>query len=107
MDLSRREIVRTAVTAAGAAMLSSVRTAAQAARPAPGPTRPANEPFGYCLNTSTIRGNNLDIVAVVNAASKAGFHAIEPWIMEIDRYTAGWRHTRRPRKAHCRRRTDG
>ena len=89
MDLSRREIVRTAVTAAGAAMLSSVRTAAQAPRPAPGRTRPANEPFGYCLNTSTIRGNNLDIVAVVNAASKAGFHAIEPWIMEIDRYTAG------------------
>ena len=52
-------------------------------------TRPANEPFGYCLNTSTIRGNNLDIVGVVNAASKAGFHAIEPWIMEIDRYTTG------------------
>ena len=51
--------------------------------------RPASEPFGYCLNTSTIRGNNLDIVDVVNAASKAGFHAIEPWIMEIDRYTAG------------------
>ena len=62
---------------------------AQAPRPAAARTRPVNEPFGYCLNTSTIRGNNLDIVAVVNAASKAGFHAIEPWIMEIDRYTAG------------------
>ena len=22
--------------------------------------RPAAEPFGYCLNTSTIRGNNLN-----------------------------------------------
>jgi 2-keto-myo-inositol isomerase len=46
------------------------------------------EPFGYCLNTSTIRGNNLDITAVVAAASKAGFQAIEPWITEIDAYTS-------------------
>ena len=61
---------------------------AQAPRPAGARTRPANEPFGYCLNTSTIRGNNLDIVGVVNAASKAGFHAIEPWIREIDDYTS-------------------
>ncbi|HEU4939098.1 MAG TPA: sugar phosphate isomerase/epimerase family protein [Vicinamibacterales bacterium] len=38
------------------------------------------------MNTSTIRGNNLDFPAVVTAASKAGFHAIEPWITEIDRY---------------------
>ena len=88
MELSRRAMVRGAVAAAGAAMLPSVGSAAQAPRPA-GRTRPANEPFGYCLNTSTIRGNNLDIVAVVNAAAKAGFHAIEPWIMEIDEYTAG------------------
>jgi len=49
--------------------------------------RPANEPFGYCLNTSTIRGNQLDIVRVVEAAGKAGFHAIEPWITELDTYT--------------------
>jgi len=52
-------------------------------------SRPANEPFGYCLNTSTIRGNQLDIVQVVAAASKAGFHAIEPWITELDAYTKG------------------
>src|SRR3954469_24038886 len=89
MELSRREIVRGVVAAAGAAMLPSVGNAAQAPRPAAGRARPANEPFGYCLNTSTIRGNNVDIVAVVNAAAKAGFHAIEPWIMEIDKYTAG------------------
>ena len=51
--------------------------------------RPANEPFGYCLNTSTIRGNQLDIVQVVTAVSKAGFHGIEPWINELDAYTKG------------------
>jgi sugar phosphate isomerase/epimerase len=88
MELSRRDVVRSGVAAFGAAMVSSSTGEAQAPRPAAARTRPANEPFGYCLNTSTIRGNNLEIVAVVNAASKAGFHAIEPWIMEIDRYTA-------------------
>ncbi len=87
MELSRRDVVRGAVAAFGAAMVSSTPGEAQAPRPAGARKRPANEPFGYCLNTSTIRGNNLDIVAVVNAASKAGFHAIEPWLTEIDRYT--------------------
>ena len=88
MELSRRAVLGTAVAALGGAAVSSTRSAAQAPRPAGVRTRPANEPFGYCLNTSTIRGNNLDIVGVINAASKAGFHAIEPWIREIDDYTS-------------------
>ena len=88
MDLSRREVVGGALAAFGAAMVSSTPGKAQAPRPAGARTRPPNEPFGYCLNTSTIRGNKLDIVAVVNAAAKAGFHAIEPWINEIDAYTS-------------------
>ena len=87
MDLSRREVLGSAVAALGAAVASSSTPEAQAPRPARARTRPANEPFGYCLNTSTIRGNNLDIVSVVNAASKAGFHALEPWLREIDDYT--------------------
>jgi sugar phosphate isomerase/epimerase len=87
MKLSRRSVLGGAVAALGAAVSSSTPGEAQAPRPAR--TRPVNEPFGYCLNTSTIRGNNLDIVAVVNAASKAGFHAIEPWITELDHYTSG------------------
>jgi sugar phosphate isomerase/epimerase len=49
--------------------------------------RTAAEPFGYCLNTSTIRGNQLDIVKVVEAAAGAGFDAVEPWITELDAYT--------------------
>jgi 2-keto-myo-inositol isomerase len=89
MELSRRRVLGGAVAALGAVAASSTAGKAQAPRPASARTRPADEPFGYCLNTSTIRGNNLDIVGVVNAASKAGFHAIEPWIMELDRYTSG------------------
>ena len=86
MELSRREVLGTAVAAFGGAVASSTVAEAQKPQPTKTRTRPANEPFGYCLNTSTIRG--LDIVSVVNAASKAGFHALEPWIREIDEYTS-------------------
>lgn len=85
MELSRREVI----AGAAAAVVSSITPAAQAQRTSGAAARPANEPFGYCLNTSTIRGNNLELPAVITAASKAGFHAIEPWIMEIDGYTTG------------------
>src|SRR5882757_8245269 len=88
MELSRREALRSAVAALSGAVVSSTVGLAQATPPGGARARSATEPFGYCLNTSTIRGNNLDIVAVVNAASKAGFHAIEPWITEIDSYTS-------------------
>lgn len=47
---------------------------------------PADEPFGYCLNTSTIRGQNLSIVEEAELASKAGFRGLEPWIRELDEY---------------------
>ena len=88
MQFSRREVLGTGAAALGAAVVSSNSGAAQGPRSAGGRTRPVDEPFGYCLNTSTIRGNKLDIVGVINSASKAGFHAIEPWIMEIDAYTS-------------------
>jgi sugar phosphate isomerase/epimerase len=44
------------------------------------------EPFDYCLNTSTIRGQNLTIVQEVEIAAKAGYQAIEPWIRELDTF---------------------
>ena len=88
MELSRREVLAGASTAFAVALTTPTTIEAQGSQPAGTRTRPANEPFGYCLNTSTIRGNNLDLVAEITAASKAGFHAIEPWVQEIDRYTA-------------------
>ena len=54
---------------------------------APGSSLPAPaDPFGYCLNTSTIRGQNLSIAAEVDIAAKAGFGAIEPWIDKLQEY---------------------
>jgi 2-keto-myo-inositol isomerase len=48
--------------------------------------RDVAEPFAYCLNTSTISGQKLGIVDVVEVAAKAGYQAIEPWVREIDEY---------------------
>jgi 2-keto-myo-inositol isomerase len=45
--------------------------------------------FNYCLNTSTVSGQKLDFVEVVEIAAKAGFTAIEPWIRELDQYAKG------------------
>ena len=87
MELSRREALSGTLAAFGTALISPAVIEAQSPKP-PARTRPADEPFGYCLNTSTIRGNKLDIVGVINAASKAGFHALEPWMSEIDDYTS-------------------
>jgi 2-keto-myo-inositol isomerase len=55
---------------------------AQSAANEPG----AAEPFRYCLNTSTLQGQKLDLVEIVEIAAKAGYEAIEPWVTELDRY---------------------
>ena len=49
----------------------------------------ANEPFGYCLNTSTLRDHSLGIVEEIELASKVGYDGIEPWIRELDAYVEG------------------
>lgn len=43
-------------------------------------------PFRYCLNTSTIRGQNLSLVEELEITAKAGYQGVEPWINEIDKY---------------------
>ena len=40
--------------------------------------------FKYCFNTSTIRGQKLPLVEIIDIAEKAGYQAIEPWISEIE-----------------------
>lgn len=47
---------------------------------------PPKEPFGYCLNTSTLMGQKLDVVELVEVAAKAGYQALEPWIGDLDRH---------------------
>lgn len=95
MNLSRREILGSTAAFMGAAMSAGISPAADASQtPQRTGKRPANEPFGYCLNTSTIRGNNLDIAAQIDVTAKAGYDAIEPWARDIETYTA---HGGRPK----------
>lgn len=75
----RRTLLCSAATAGGLALMSQAAEPAVAAAP----NRPAAEPFGYCLNTSTIRGQKLSLVEEIDIAAKAGYHAIEPWMNEI------------------------
>jgi sugar phosphate isomerase/epimerase len=75
---TRRQVLGglTATTVAG---VVTTTAAAQEARP-------AADPFTYCLNTATIRGQGLSIVDEVGLAAKAGYQAIEPWINELERH---------------------
>jgi len=65
---------------------ASAAVASAAARAARGESPMKKDPFTYCLNTSTIRGQNLSIVEEIDLASRAGFQAIEPWIGELDKH---------------------
>ncbi len=47
------------------------------------------EPFRYCLNTSTLRGFGLPLKELVDIAAAAGYEAIEPWVSEIEAYQKG------------------
>jgi sugar phosphate isomerase/epimerase len=78
--LSRRDLLHSAA-AAGLA----VATAPAVAAPEP----PKKDPFGYCLNTSTISGQKLDLIEEVEIAAKAGYDGIEPWVRELDQYVKG------------------
>src|SRR5688572_6819116 len=44
------------------------------------------EPFRFMFNTSTIRGQDLAPPMQVDIAAKAGYHAIEPWIPDIEKW---------------------
>jgi 2-keto-myo-inositol isomerase len=75
--LSRRDLLHSAAVAGLAAT-----TAPAVAAPEPA----KKDPFGYCLNTSTISGQKLGVVEEVEIAAKAGYDAFEPWIRELDQF---------------------
>lgn len=83
MPANRRTFLTSSVAVATAPFLP-----VQGQKPLDKPPAPAGEPFGYCLNTSTIMGQKLSIVGVIEIAAEAGWGAIEPWVREIDDYAA-------------------
>lgn len=43
----------------------------------------------YCLNMSTVRGQQLSVPDQVDLAAKAGYDAIEPWMGDLRKYEMG------------------
>jgi 2-keto-myo-inositol isomerase len=79
-SLSRRDVL----ALAGAAAAFTGPLASTSVSAATG--RSDSEPFGYCLNTSTIRGQKVGVVAQMEIAAQAGYDAVEPWMREIEEY---------------------
>ena len=69
---------------ASAAVASTVSSSVKAS---PSPVVSVEtQAFKYCFNTSTIRGQKLDIEKEVDIAAKAGYTGIEPWMRKIEEY---------------------
>ncbi len=82
-SLSRRGLLGACGAAWGAGFLAGGRTEAAASDPAG--TR-STEPFKYCLNASTIRGQKVGLAKEIEIAAQAGYVGIEPWIQTIQEY---------------------
>lgn len=80
VSLTRRQMMACAGLGLG------LRAAATSTALAVGAQKPAAEPFGYCLNTGTIRGHKLDLAQEVEIAAKAGYRGFEPWVSSIQEY---------------------
>jgi 2-keto-myo-inositol isomerase len=79
MALSRRQLMG---AVAGASLTGVAIKSAAAGNLDQNQDRPQG--FRYCLNTSTIRGQNVPLAVEVGIAAKAGYNAIEPWINELE-----------------------
>ncbi len=79
-EISRRDWLSRVPAILGLGLVANSGSAAIASNQ----NRPSGEPFGYCLNTSTIRGQKLTITEEVEIAARAGYQGIEPWIRELD-----------------------
>ena len=77
--MNRRQAMATAALAVGAAS-SAVAAAPRRSR------RTDEEPFGYCFNTSTVRGQKLAFDEQVELTARAGYDAIEPWIRDVQAF---------------------
>lgn len=86
--ISRRAALTKAGLLAGTALAGSTMKANAESTPAPAAAPGSG--FVLCLNTATLRGFKMDLVAEIEMAAKTGYKAIEPWLEKIHGYaTAG------------------
>ncbi|MEM8954093.1 MAG: sugar phosphate isomerase/epimerase family protein [Verrucomicrobiota bacterium] len=74
--LSRRDAIKTSALTVGALAWATTPAHTQS-------STSASAPFRYCLNTSTIRGQELSLEEEIDVTAKAGYSGIEPWLRKI------------------------
>ena len=79
-SLNRRDLLKTSGVAAAGLLAGGAITSAKPAK------RDGKDPFHYCLNTSTIRGQNLPVTEEIDIAAKAGYTGLEPWLGKLNEY---------------------
>lgn len=86
-DLNRRRwLLSGGVLGAASALAQISRAAQHAPQESPVSSPPDREPFGYCFNTSTIRGQKLDLPAQIDVAASAGYSAVELWVGDVESF---------------------
>ena len=75
---TRRESLKLMGTAAAAAIIPQMACSAAG--------NPGGARFRYCLNTSTIRGQELGLVKNIEIAGEAGYHGVELWVDDVRSY---------------------
>ena len=83
-NFSRRRLLTGLGALAGAVLLPVESSAALASEKTGRST--ADKAFSYCLNTSTIMGQQLGLVRELEVAAEAGYDGIEIWINSLNRY---------------------
>lgn len=81
--LTRRDLLGGTAAAATLGLLNASTTAAAAEKSA---SEKSAGGFRFCLNTSCLRGQKLDLVTEIAIAAEAGYTGIEPWLGEIQKY---------------------
>ena len=78
--MSRRDLLKTTSVATAGLLAGSATARAKSKR------KKGTDPFRYCLNMSTIRGQDLSVTGEVDVAGKARYDAIEPWLGKLNDY---------------------
>ena len=79
----RHWLAQSAAVAAAAGCVSSQFSPVQAQPPLPAPA----PKFRYCLNMSTINGNDVPVRDQLKIAAEAGYDAVELWLGHIEKFT--------------------
>ena len=84
--MTRRELLKLAGTGGIAATLAPLTGCADNSQNTEDTQTQKGATFKYCLNTSTIRGQDLSLREYINVAGEAGYDGIELWVEDVRKY---------------------